>query len=58
MLKLLLIGVISCLFISCKTSFRISVQEPATINLPYEAASFGIINAINQIHFREKAFLK
>jgi hypothetical protein len=48
MKKLFIIGFIGLLSVSCKTSFRISVQEPSTVNLPNEATSFGIVNAINQ----------
>lgn len=48
MKKLLFIGLIGISTVSCKTSFRISVQEPARINLPYEAKSFGIVNTVNE----------
>ncbi|HLV42526.1 MAG TPA: DUF6340 family protein [Brumimicrobium sp.] len=48
MKKLLLLGFISLLTISCKTSFRISVKEPATVNLPNDVTQFGIINTVNK----------
>lgn len=48
MKKLLLIAVIGLLLVSCKTRFRISVKEPAVVDLPNHARSFGIINAVNE----------
>ncbi len=46
--KLLLTLLIGLLTVSCKTSFRISVQEPAVIKLPQEAKKFGIVNAVTK----------
>jgi tetratricopeptide (TPR) repeat protein len=48
MQKLLLIGLIALLSIGCKTSFRITVKEPSVIDLPNDARSFGIVNAVNE----------
>lgn len=48
MQKLLLIGLIALLSIGCKTRFRITVKEPAVIDLPNNARSFGIVNAVNE----------
>lgn len=46
--KLIFIGVVCLLSLSCKTRFRISVKEPAVVDLPNNARSFGIVNAVNQ----------
>lgn len=43
------------IFASCKTSFRISVQEPAVIDLPGDASSFGIINNVNNTNSPEQS---
>lgn len=48
MKKLFLIGLIGLLAVSCKTRFRISVKEPAVVDLPNDARSFGIVNAVNE----------
>lgn len=48
MKKLLFVGLISLLTVSCKTNFRISVKEPAVVDLPNDARSFGIVNAVNE----------
>ncbi|HLW30145.1 MAG TPA: DUF6340 family protein [Brumimicrobium sp.] len=48
MKHLLFITLICLITVSCKTSFRISVQEPATVNLPNDATSFGVINTVNK----------
>lgn len=48
MKTILIIGLISLLTVSCKTSFRISVQEPATINIPNGVNRLGIINNVNK----------
>lgn len=48
MKNLLLIALIGLSTVSCKTSFRISVQEPALVKLPKEAKKFGIVNAVNK----------
>jgi len=48
MKNLLFVAFIGFTIVSCKTSFRISVQEPATVNLPNEATSFGIVNSVNK----------
>lgn len=48
MKKLLLLLLLGISTVSCKTSFRISVQEPAVIKLPQEAKKFGIVNAVNK----------
>lgn len=48
MKKLFILLIIGVLMISCKTRFRISVKEPAVIDLPDEARSFGIINTVNE----------
>ena len=50
-LFLICIGLIT---VSCKTSFRISVQEPAAIKLPKEATKFGIVNNINTVNSPEQ----
>src|SRR5690554_6087170 len=47
MKKMLLVGLLGLSLLSCKTSFKISVQEPATVNLPNDVARLGIINAVN-----------
>ena len=47
MKKLIIIALIGLLSISCKTRFRISVKEPAVIDLPNDARSFGIVNSVN-----------
>ena len=33
--------------VSCKTSFRITVKEPAVVNVPNNIQKFGIINNVN-----------
>ena len=48
MKKLLIISFIGLLTVSCKTRFRISVQEPAVVDLPNDARSFGIVNMIDE----------
>jgi hypothetical protein len=40
---------------SCKTSFRISVKEPAIISIPDHALNFGIINSVDDDNSPEKA---
>lgn len=39
---------------SCKTSFRISVKEPAIVNIDESVTSFGIINNVDQENSPEK----
>lgn len=39
---------------SCKTSFRISVKEPAVIDMPEEAKRFGIVNNVTNENSPEK----
>lgn len=41
----LLIGILT---VSCKTHFRISVKEPAVVNIPENAKSFGVVNSVNK----------
>lgn len=48
MKTLLLVIVLGLLSASCKTRFRISVQEPAVVELPENAKHLGIINAVNE----------
>lgn len=43
------------LCISCKTSFRISVQEPAVIDIPEDALNFGIVNSVTKVNSPEEA---
>lgn len=39
---------------SCKTSFRISVKEPAVIVIPEDALSFGVINSVDEMNSPEQ----
>jgi tetratricopeptide (TPR) repeat protein len=39
---------------SCKTSFRISVKEPAVINIPQETLQFGVINSVTKANSPEQ----
>jgi tetratricopeptide (TPR) repeat protein len=48
MRKLIYIALFGLSTVSCKTSFRISVQEPARVKLPQEAKKFGVINAVSK----------
>lgn len=47
---------VNLLFItqSCKTSFRISVKEPARVDMPEEAKRFGIVNNVNDKNSPDK----
>jgi catechol 2,3-dioxygenase-like lactoylglutathione lyase family enzyme len=53
MKNLLLIIGASALLISCKTSFRISVKEPAVIDIPSDALSFGVVNHVDELNSPE-----
>lgn len=48
MKKLLFIVLIAFISVGCKSRFRITVKEPAVVDLPNDARSFGIINAVNE----------
>ena len=48
MKNLLIIVLISLISLGCKTNFRISVKEPAAVDLPNDARSFGIVNAVSE----------
>jgi hypothetical protein len=39
---------------SCKTSFRISVKEPAVINIPAETVQFGVVNSVTRANSPEQ----
>jgi hypothetical protein len=48
------ISFISITLVSCKTSFRISVLNPAQIRLPEELTKVGVINNVNDRNSPEK----
>ena len=52
-----LIIVLGLLFVvtSCKTSFRISVQEPAVVDIPTETKAFAIVNNVTRANSPEQA---
>jgi hypothetical protein len=53
--KIALLFVFSGLLMQgCKTSFRISVKEPATVNIEESIKSYGIINNVDQENSPEK----
>lgn len=52
--KLLLLFVAALSFQSCKTSFRISVKEPAVVQLPENVSNFGVINSIDNTNSPDK----
>jgi hypothetical protein len=43
-----------CFCIGCKTSFRISVMNPAFISLPEEVTKIGVVNHVNDQNSPEK----
>lgn len=55
MKRYFLIILIGSIFTSCKTSFRISVKEPAVINMPSEVTQFGVINSVTKVNSPEQA---
>ena len=53
-MRIVLLFVLGVALASCKTSFRISVQDPAVIDLPDDALSFGVVNNVNNENSPEK----
>lgn len=53
MKRLLPILIIAGSVLSCKTSFRISVKEPAVIDIPSDALSFGVVNHVDELNSPE-----
>lgn len=43
---------------SCKTSFRISVQTPPKVKLPFEATRFGAVNNVTKENSPEKVIVE
>lgn len=41
-------------FTSCKTAFRISVQEPAVIDIPAETKAFAVVNSVTKANSPEQ----
>lgn len=52
--RLLLLAFTGSLLISCKTSFRISVKEPAVIDIPSETTKFGVVNTVTRANSPEE----
>lgn len=50
-----ILGASLLIFSSCKTSFRISVKEPAVINIPSETTQFGVMNSVTRVNSPEQA---
>lgn len=50
-----ILGASLLIFSSCKTSFRISVKEPAAINIPSETTQFGVMNSVTRANSPEQA---
>jgi hypothetical protein len=53
-LKFIFAGTIALVSFSCKTSYRISVKEPAVIKVPDEVQVFGVINNVNDANSPDK----
>lgn len=52
--KLMFLVLLTVVSVGCKTSFRISVKEPAAVKISNEATSFGIINNVDSDNSPEK----
>lgn len=52
--KLMFLVLLTAVSVGCKTSFRISVKEPAAVKISNEATSFGIINNVDSDNSPEK----
>lgn len=52
--RLLLLAFTGYLLISCKTSFRISVKEPAVVDIPSETTKFGVVNSVTRANSPEE----
>jgi hypothetical protein len=52
-LRLLTAIVIALSIVSCKSHYRISVDQPATIKIPKEAKLIGVINNVTQVNSPE-----
>ena len=54
-MKTLILPILSLfLFASCKTSFRISVKEPAIVKIPTDVRSIGVLNNVTEENSPEK----
>lgn len=53
-MKLFYLLIILLVFTACKTSFRISVKEPAIVKIPSEVRSIGVLNHVTQENSPEK----
>lgn len=53
-LKLITLLVFGLVLTSCKTSFRISVKEPAIVKIDESVITYGIVNNVNQENSPEK----
>ncbi len=54
MKRILLLAITGTLFVGCKTSFRISVKEPAVIDIPSETTKLGVVNSVTRANSPEE----
>lgn len=54
MKRILLLAITGTLLVGCKTSFRISVKEPALIDIPSETTKFGVVNSVTRANSPEE----